>query len=479
MTSQVKPQSQPQPQAHPSAEVELSPWSTNHRDVAAAEAASNAIEERDHNASDRVSDIDVEDRVIQQLLPADGGPAAWRVLVAAFVFEALLWGFPISFGVFQAYYTTIPQFSASSSQLALIGTIAQGLTYLGSPFSAYLTKRFPKYQIPQLWLGWFTCIASLIIASFQASVQGLIWTQGVMYGLSFLLLMYPIISMINEWWVVRKGMAFGVISAASGVSGAALPLGIEWLLARYGYHTALRVIAVGIAICTAPLLPLLKGRLPAAEHSQTARTDWTFLRVPLFWIYAVSTLVYGLGFFYPGVYLPSFAKSVGLSSTQGAAILAVMSVAQVAGQFACGWASDHSKKFSVSVACVVCLLMATMASFVLWGLAKSLGLLMVFGVVYGFFGYGYSTMRVAMGRQVSRDASSTVATYSILVFVQGIGNVLVGPISNGLLEGGVRKDVYGIGRYKDLVVWTGGCMAVSAGVIGLWWMRLSRFKGVS
>ncbi|PQE26410.1 hypothetical protein CJF30_00001151 [Rutstroemia sp. NJR-2017a BBW] len=349
--SQVKSQSQPY--AHPSSEVELPSWTTSHQNVASAETASSAvpIEETDRNTSTRVLDTDVEDRVIQQLLPADGGSAAWRVLISAFVFEALLWanklpGFPISFGVFQAYYSTLPQFSTSSSQLALIGTIAQGLSYLGSPFSAYLTKRFPKYQLPQLWLGWVTCIASLIIASFQSTVQGLIWTQGVMYGLGFVLLMYPIIGMINEWWVLRKGMAFGVISAASGVSGAALPLGIEWLLARYGYRTALRVIAVGIAICTAPLLPLLKGRLPAAERSQTARTDWTFLRVPLFWIYSVSTLIYGLGFFYPGVYLPSFATGVDLSSTEGAAVLAVMSVAQVAGQFACGWASDHSKRFS-------------------------------------------------------------------------------------------------------------------------------------
>jgi hypothetical protein len=28
----------------------------------------------------------------QALAPADGGPAAWRLLIAAFVFEALLWG---------------------------------------------------------------------------------------------------------------------------------------------------------------------------------------------------------------------------------------------------------------------------------------------------------------------------------------------------------------------------------------------------
>lgn len=33
-----------------------------------------------------------ENVIIQELLPVDGGAAAWRVLIAAFVFEALLWG---------------------------------------------------------------------------------------------------------------------------------------------------------------------------------------------------------------------------------------------------------------------------------------------------------------------------------------------------------------------------------------------------
>jgi hypothetical protein len=41
------------------------------------------------------SSLDVSDnfRAVEQYLqPADGGPAAWRLLGAAFVFEALLWG---------------------------------------------------------------------------------------------------------------------------------------------------------------------------------------------------------------------------------------------------------------------------------------------------------------------------------------------------------------------------------------------------
>ncbi|QSZ31737.1 hypothetical protein DSL72_001305 [Monilinia vaccinii-corymbosi] len=274
------------------------------------------------------------ERVYQQLLPVDGGRAAWRVLIAAFIFEAILWGFPISFGVFQDYYFTLPQFSPAKSQIALVGTISQGLCYLGAPLSASLTKRFPRYQTHQIWLGLPLCILSLVAGSFCTSVHGLIWTQGVMYGCGFLTLTYPIISMLNEWWIVRKGMAFGLISAASGVSGAGMPFLIQFLLSRYGYQTALRIIAIGITIFTVPLLPLLRGRLPPSERSSLARTNWAFVKTKLFWVYGASTLVYGMGFFYPGVYLPSYATSVGLSGTQGAAVLAVMSVAQVGGQFA-------------------------------------------------------------------------------------------------------------------------------------------------
>lgn len=37
-------------------------------------------------------DVEGRDIVVQQLKPVDGGPDAWKVLIAAFVFEALLWG---------------------------------------------------------------------------------------------------------------------------------------------------------------------------------------------------------------------------------------------------------------------------------------------------------------------------------------------------------------------------------------------------
>jgi MFS family permease len=385
-------------------------------------------------------------------------------------------GFPISFGVFEEYYSTIPEFKDSSSKIALIGTLAQGLSYLGGPFSASVAKRFPRYQRQQIWAGWPLCILGLVCGSFTTTVNGLILTQGIMYGVGFVTLYYPIISMVDEWWVARKGMAFGIIASAAGASGTVMPLIINALLKKYGYKTTLRAISVAMVILTGPLIFALKGRLTHSERSTMTRTNWSFVGKPLFWVYCSSTLIQGLGFFFPAVYLPSYAADIGLSSTQGALILAVMAVAQVLGQFVFGYLSD--KHLPVSSLATICSFMAMIATFGLWGMAKSLGLLLTFSIIFGFFAYGFATMRVGMGRAVSDDPSGVVATFAILVFLQGVGNVLVGPISAGLLEKTVRIDAYGINMYKSLVIFTGASMSLSVVVIVLWFLLPKKVREV-
>ncbi|KAI1456632.1 MFS general substrate transporter [Annulohypoxylon moriforme] len=402
----------------------------------------------------------------QELKPVDGGRDAWVVLIAGLVFEAFFWGYPVCFGVFQNYYSNQPEFQGSSSNIALIGTLAQGLANLGAPFSAMLTKRFPKYQRQQIWIGWPFCIFGLIGASFSNSVGGLIGTQGVMYGVGFVVLTYPIINMINEWWVARKGMAFGLISASSGVTGTFLPFVMESLLNRYGWRTTLRICAVALAVLTGPLVPLFRPRLPASESAVLAKTDWAFLKRPLFWIYALAFLIQGVGFYFPSVFLPSYAASIGISPVSGALLLALMSIAQVLGQFAFGYLSD--KTLPVSFLATICLVAASLACSTFWGLGKSIALLAVFSLVYGFFGYGYGTMRVAMGRAVSDDPSIVVSTYSIFVFLQGIGNVLVGPISAALMTPSTERGQFGAGKYGGVVILTSLSYFLAALVIGGW-----------
>ena len=52
---------------------------------------------------------------------------------------------------------------------------------------------------------------------------------------------------------------------------------------------------------------------------------------------------------------------------------------------------------SVSATTIACSIMATIAAFAMWGTAKSLSPFIVFSILHGFFGYSFTTMRVAIG----------------------------------------------------------------------------------
>ena len=101
----------------------------------------------------------ITNTVEQHLAPTDGGIAAWRLLMAAFVFETLLWGFPLSFGVFQDHYSRTPEF-ADNPYIPVVGTVASGLGYLGAPVMMLVIQRFPQYRQYMIWIGCM-CLAFL------------------------------------------------------------------------------------------------------------------------------------------------------------------------------------------------------------------------------------------------------------------------------------------------------------------------------
>jgi MFS family permease len=404
-------------------------------------------------------------------LPAiDGGLAAWRLLLAAFVFEALLWGFPLSFGVFQDYYSHIPAFK-DSAYISAIGTTASGISYLGAPLITPLIRRWSNYRTHMILVGWPLCILALVAGSFANTLGTLLLTQGVMYGVGFIIFYYPILSMVDEFWVRRRGMAYGLLCSASGASGAVMPLIIQALLRRYGYRATLQTVAVALVVLTGPLIPLLRGR-HGQQHVANLRTDWSFLKTPLFWTYSISNMFMGMGYFFPALFLPSYASLLGLDATQGALLLTLMSVSQVFGQFTFGYISD--KKVPHNALIVVSSSIAAIVTFSLWGLARSFALLACFAVVYGFFGAGYTALWARMVTAISEEPSASQAIFGLLCAGKGIGNILTGPVSAGLLSASQSSTGYGHGAYRAVVIFTGVCLIMSAGSLGALCIRLKR-----
>ena len=318
------------------------------------------------------------------------------------------------------------------------------------------------------------CIMGLVAGSFARSLGALIFTQGIMYGIGFVIFYYPILDMVTEYWVVRRGMAAGLLCSASGVSGSVMPVLMRTLLQKYGYPTTLRATALALFVLTGPLIPLLQGRVPETSATSPRKTNWNFLRRPLFWIYSVSNFAMGLGYFFPSLYIPLYATSSGATPTQGALLLTIMSISQVFGQMGFGFLSDG--KMPLALLAFASSLIAGIAVYTCWGLATAFGSLAAFAVIYGFFGAGYTALWVRIGAAIDSEPTAAFAAFALLNLGKGIGNVLAGPIGGALLESTSSAGRYDTRSFDGIVLFTGSCLMASAAIIVMCYVDIARLE---
>jgi hypothetical protein len=187
-------------------------------------------------------------------------------------------------------------------------------------------QRWPLLLRRSLAIGLLIVVLAVFLASFATKVWHLILTQGILYAIGGNLLYYPVFVFIDEWFVRRKGFAYGVMWAGSGSGGLVGPLVLHWGLSKYGVETFLRGWAIAMVsirwarssgraddrpqfVLIAPFLFFVKSRLPPSRvHQMPARAivaGFGFLKTRQFWIIEVCNIIQGLGYFIPQLYLPS------------------------------------------------------------------------------------------------------------------------------------------------------------------------------
>ncbi|KAK5689623.1 hypothetical protein LTR97_012796 [Elasticomyces elasticus] len=379
-----------------------------------------------------------------ELPPTDGGLGAWTCLLGCWLVEAMIWGLPLSFGVFFNFYANHELFRDSNS-IPLIGTMAAGVAYLGMPFVNVFA--------------------------------------GFVYGLGWVICYTPQMFIINEWFVEKRGLAYGILFGASGVSGMIVPIAVGWMLERYGFRTAMRVYAVAVVVLSGPGLLLIRTRAASVPSSRRAqpesRTVVTTLRPYAtnmhFLIMAAAVFIQGQGFFLPNMYIPTFAEGLGLSTSSSSGLLALLALFQVFGQLWQGWVSD---KVNIYLPLSISALLPGLGALLLWGPARDYAYLAFFVVLWGLFSASYSVLFTRMCSFLtelvdeSDDRESVnMIIYSFFNFERGVSIVLSGPISSWLVDQSrpINLEQYGLGRYASVTWFTTLCMLGSS-LVGIGWL---------
>ncbi|KEF56024.1 uncharacterized protein A1O9_07604 [Exophiala aquamarina CBS 119918] len=428
-----------------------------------------ALELRDQtNTLDRQQAAHEDVVAGHSLLPTDRGASAWLVLFGAFLLEGLVWGFVYSYGIFQEFYSRSQEFHSPDTRLPLVGTISSGLMFLCSPVLLPLLRQWPNRRKQCIGLGGLLTCAALIGASFAGNVTDLIIAQGVLSALGGSMVYYPTFLFLDEWFVRRKALAYGICWGASGFTGLVFPYIISWLLETHGFRTTLRVWSVVDLVFIAVALIILKPRLPAALNVHRYRPRLSFALKPLFLAFCIANVVQGLGVYLPGIYLPSYARSLGFSEVVATSSLSLINVGILLGSIVGGVLTD---RWSPKGVIIVSALASMNGAALLWGFSASAALILLFGFTHGFFmGCMTASWPGVIREIVERDTTLTAEPsliFALFVAGRGIGNVASGPLSQSLLHLPILSKAlnYGYGSmYGSMILFSAGTMA--AGVLG-------------
>ena len=127
--------------------------------------------------------------------------------------------------------------------------------YIGSVLVFMLLKKQPRFTPYCNLLGPILMACGLVAASFATTAWHLLLTQGVLYGLGGTLMYPACILYLEEWFVAKKGLAFGIMWAGTPtgcVSSHALTIPHRRALALVGSYCHL--------LCNHPSIDLVSGR---------------------------------------------------------------------------------------------------------------------------------------------------------------------------------------------------------------------------
>lgn len=116
------------------------------------------------------------------------------------------------------------------------------------------------------------------------------------------------------------------------VSGVCVPFIMNWGLNKYSFSTMLRAWPIVLVLLAGPLLLYVKPRIPVSPTSYRRPTSVAFLKTSTFWVLQTGNILQGLGFFMPNIYLPSYARALGLSSIAGTVTITLFNSMSVFGQ---------------------------------------------------------------------------------------------------------------------------------------------------
>ncbi|KAF1951709.1 MFS general substrate transporter [Byssothecium circinans] len=401
--------------------------------------------------------------------PPDGGLHAWLKVLGGFLIYINIWGFTLSYGTFQSYYTSTLLSTTSPSAISWIGTVQAWLLIVIGALSGPLFDL--GYFRTMLCVGNFLVVFGIMMLSLSKTYWQIFLSQGVCMGLGAGLLYIPSLALVGIWFERKRAVAMGVVMSGIAVGGVVYIIMFDRLTPTAGFPWAIRCmgfVALAAALLSFPAL-LSGARVVAHKRKARALFDRTALHDRLFLVFTASMFFTFLGYIVPYFYIPTYAREKLGTSDSLALYMLVMSVAgSFFGRLASGVLAHH---LGSSVTWGLC----AFASGVLalsWISIERVGTFIAFSILWGFFSAALVTLPSATFANICPDISRLGTRMGMSWSVSSIASLIGSPIAGALLK---TKD--GRRDFLGVQLWSGVCLMMGTCWLAVLWWASSRKLG--
>lgn len=413
--------------------------------VVATEAEEEGVKEEEGIQTDGVEVTEAEEAT-KPIVPPDGG-FGWVVVVASFFVHAIVLGNLYSFGVFYPVY--IEAFNESQGAVAWVGSIGAGLMVGLGVFTGSYADRFGNGIV--VFVGSLFIGAGYLLGSFATELWQLYLTHGVLAGIGYSLSFISGVSVVGQWFRVRRGLAVGIAVAGSGLGQFAFSLISGNLIATFGWRGCLRILALINTSCLMICSLGVRRLLPLVKRASTGASLEYFLDHN-FVVLFIASIFYALGMFMPYTHLPIFAEKHGVSTSDSVFILSIMGIASAVGRIVSGLCADRFGKVLMLQICMYGGGISTLC----WMACKTFPSLMVYGIIYGFFAGGIISLMPSVAAELF-GIEKLGSVIGLLYTSNATGNLLSAPI------GGFLYDAYH--NYYPPISVAGGFLLAGAVIV--------------
>ncbi|KAF5655455.1 monocarboxylate transporter [Fusarium sp. NRRL 25303] len=376
----------------------------------------------------------------------DGG-YGWTIVASCFILLFWINGYTTAWGVLQAAIVQSPRLHTNIRTITFVGSLYMACMVAFGLISVRLSREYGiriTSVVATIFFG-----SGLIITSFTLEhLAGLFCIAGLLVGLSTSLLYTATNTMPTQWFSRKLGTANGIVKAGGGVGATVLPLATQAMIDKVGLQWTFRILGASILVTGIPCAFLLTE---LRRGGTTSKFDWSQLKSMPFLALTMSGAVGVFALFVPPFFLPVFARSIGLSASTGAGLVAGFGASTAVGRLFGGWICDRMGAFnSLALAALI----NSVSMLAIWPVSSSLPPLFAFAIINGC---ANGSFFVALPTAVAALApGSAAASISLMTSFWTPGYLMGAPLAGILIDAAGASQASSIKPYRAAIFYAAG-----------------------